>query len=254
MIRTVSLTKRFRQIEAVSNLNLEVGDGEVFGFLGPNGAGKTTTIRMMMGIIRPTSGTIIIGGYDLAREPLSAKASAGFVPDRPYLYDKLTGREFLRFIGGLHSVNHPEEKIRRLLQFFELEPWAGELIESYSHGMKQRLAISAALVHSPKALIIDEPMVGMDPKGARDLKTLFRSLASEGLTVFLSTHSLAMAEEVADRVGIIHMGRLIAVGTLGDLRSQAGGQGDGLEEIFLRLTGAEEPGGIRSDILPRSKS
>jgi ABC-2 type transport system ATP-binding protein len=217
---------------------LEVKPGEVFGFLGPNGAGKTTTIRMMMGILKPTSGHVILGGYDVEREAQRAKALAGFIPDRPFIYEKLSGGEFLEFVGKLHRIE-PERlrcRIAELLGYLELTRWRDELVESYSHGMKQRLVVCAALIHEPRILIVDEPMVGMDPKGARTLKNLFRSLAEKGTTVFLSTHSIGVAEEVCDRIGIIHEGRLIACGAMADLYGQASNKSGNLESVFLELT------------------
>jgi ABC-2 type transport system ATP-binding protein len=238
MIRLVNITKRYGEFLAVDSLDLEVKAGEVFGFLGPNGAGKTTTIRMMMGILKPTSGHVTLGGYDVEQEAQRAKALAGFIPDRPFIYEKLSGCEFLEFIGKLHRME-PEKlrgRITELLGSLELTRWGDELVESYSHGMKQRLVVCAALIHEPRILIIDEPMVGMDPRGARTLKNLFRSLAEKGTTVFLSTHSIGVAEEVCDRIGIIHKGRLIACGAMADLYRQAKNKNGNLESVFLELT------------------
>ena len=243
MIELINLTKRYGQTLAVDDLNLTVPAGHVFGFLGPNGAGKTTTIRMMMGLLQPTFGAVRLGGHDLAREPLAAKQMCGFVPDRPHLYEKLSGAEFLDFVAGLYHVAPAVARQRRdeLLEMFDLTQWASELVESYSHGMKQRLVMAAALIHAPRLLIVDEPMVGMDPRGARLLKRTFRQLARSGVTVFMSTHSLEVAEETCDRIGIINQGRLIAVGTVDELRRQAGGHsGSRLEAIFLKLTGGED--------------
>jgi ABC-2 type transport system ATP-binding protein len=243
MIEIVDLTKRYSSVLAVDSLNLVVRPGEVFACLGPNGAGKTTTIRMMMGLLQPTSGRVLLGGHDLATEPEEAKRICGFVPDRPHVYEKLTGREVLGFIAGLYGVA-PDEAERRadeLLRLFDLEDWQGELVETYSHGMKQRLVMAGALIHRPKVLILDEPMVGLDPRGARLLKRTLRALAAQGVTVFMSTHSLEVAEELADRVGIIYQGQLIACGTVEDLRLQAGShRADKLEAIFLTLTGGED--------------
>jgi ABC-2 type transport system ATP-binding protein len=241
MIELERLTKRYGGFTAVEELSLRVERGEIFGFLGPNGAGKTTTIRMMMGLLLPTSGRIRLGGFDLADDPIAAKRLSGFVPDRPFLYEKLTAAELLRFCGDLYEVDPPvrEARIENLLEVFDLVEWAGELIESFSHGMKQRLAFAAALLHEPRLLVVDEPMVGMDPRGARMLRSLLRSLAREGATLFLSTHSLEIAEALCDRIGIIQAGRLVAVGTLEELRLQAG-NAQGLEEIFLKLTGADD--------------
>ncbi|HWX77619.1 MAG TPA: ABC transporter ATP-binding protein [Candidatus Acidoferrales bacterium] len=241
MIELSNITKRYGTLAAVDSLNLEVPRGEVFGFLGPNGAGKTTTIRMMMGILKPTSGRVFLGGHDVEQEPERAKALAGFIPDRPFIYEKLTGREFLQFVGRLHHVE-PERLQRRgaeLLEHLELTRWQDELVESYSHGMKQRLVVCGALIHEPPILVVDEPMVGMDPKGSRTLKDLFRSLAESGTTVFLSTHSISVAEEVCHRIGIIQRGRLIACGTMMDLHAQAKNKNGNLESVFLELT--QEP-------------
>lgn len=241
MIQLEHLTKRYGSFTAVDDLNLQLSEGEIFGFLGPNGAGKTTTIRMMMGLLKPTAGHIRLGGHDLATAPLAAKAISTFVPDRPFVYEKLTGREFLHFVGGLYRV--PEELYRERasesLDFFRLSDWGDELVENYSHGMKQRLVVAAALLPDPKILVVDEPMVGMDPIGARMFKALLRSLTLKGKTVFMSTHSLEVAEELCDRIGIILGGKLIALGTLDELQRQAGQEGR-LEDIFLKLTAAPD--------------
>ncbi len=241
MIELERLTKRYGSFTAVDDLSLQVARGEIFGFLGPNGAGKTTTIRMMMGLLRPTDGRIRLGGFDLAERPIDAKRLSGFVPDRPFLYEKLTAVELLRFCADLYEVPAVarEARLEKLLGIFDLSEWGGELIESYSHGMKQRLAFAAALLHEPQLLVVDEPMVGMDPRGARVLRSLLRSLALGGTTLFLSTHSLEVAEALCDRIGIIQAGRLIAIGTLDELRSRAG-DAQRLEEVFLKLTGAED--------------
>jgi ABC-2 type transport system ATP-binding protein len=238
MITLTHLTKRFGSLTAVSNLSLEVRRGEIFGFLGPNGAGKTTTIKMIAGILEPTEGSITICGKNLAEDPASAKQVTGFIPDRGFLYEKLSGIEFLQFVASLYGMDdgHAEARIRDLLALFEMKDWTGDLIESYSHGMKQRLVMSAALIHEPKVIVVDEPMVGLDPKAGRLVKTIFRSLANKGVTVFMSTHTLAVAEEMCDRIGIIHEGRLIALGTASELRQKAGGQENTLEAVFLRLT------------------
>jgi ABC-2 type transport system ATP-binding protein len=241
VIEIEHLEKRYGPLVAVRDLSLRVEPGEIFAFLGPNGAGKTTTIRILMGLLSPTSGTVRLCGHDLLREPVAAKRRCGFVPDRPYLYEKLTAGEFLRFCADLRELPpaRSEPRIAELLEQFDLADWADELIESFSHGMKQRLAFAAALLHDPDVLIVDEPMVGMDPRGARFLQQLLRARAEQGATVFLSTHSLEVAEALADRIGILQRGELIALGTLEDLRARAG-RGGRLEEIFLRLTGAED--------------
>jgi ABC-2 type transport system ATP-binding protein len=238
MIRLIDLSKNYGALPAVESLNLDVPGGQIFGFLGPNGAGKTTTIRMIMGILKPTSGQVLLGDYDMAREPEKAKAIAGFIPDRPFIYEKLSGFEFLQFIGKLHRMEAPRlaRKTAELLQELELTPWKDELIESYSHGMKQRLVVCAALLHEPQILVVDEPMVGMDPKGARTLKDLFRALAARGTTIFMSTHSIGVAEEICHRIGIIQRGRLIACGTMDVLYGQAQTKDGNLESVFLELT------------------
>ncbi|HYC23545.1 MAG TPA: ABC transporter ATP-binding protein [Candidatus Bathyarchaeia archaeon] len=244
MIRFVKLRKSFGALRAVDDLDFAIETGEVFGFLGRNGAGKTTTIRMMMGLLAPTSGTVILGGHDIRREPEAAKALAGFLPDHPFLYDRLTGEELLRFVGGLYRVDRREldRRTHELLEEFGLEPRAGELIETYSHGMKQRLALAAALVHRPRLLVLDEPMVGMDPQGALALRRRLGDLAASGVTIFLSTHSLDVAEELCGRIGIIDRGRLIALGSLEELRREhvspsPAANGLSLEEVFLGFTG-----------------
>ncbi len=249
MIQLINLTKHYGKLAAVDHLNLEVCDGEIFGFLGPNGAGKTTTIRTMMGILKPSAGQVLLGAHDVIKEPQKAKAIAGFIPDRPFLYEKLSGHEFLTFVGNLHRMEKPrlERRMGEMLERLELTPWKNELVESYSHGMKQRLAVCAALIHEPRILIIDEPMVGMDPKGARTLKDLFRSLAATGATVFLSTHSMSVAEEICHRIGIIQKGRLIACGAVADIQRQASGSNGDLESVFLELTHDAERAGESPD-------
>ncbi|HSM60217.1 MAG TPA: ABC transporter ATP-binding protein, partial [Longimicrobiales bacterium] len=211
------------------------------GFLGPNGAGKTTTIRMVAGVLRPSSGRILVGGDDLHDAPERAKRRIGYIPDRPFLYEKLSGGEFLRFVAGLWGRDGPAAEARgdRLLELFQLGPWKDELIESYSHGMRQKLLIASALIHQPEVIVVDEPMVGLDPRAARLLKDLLRTYVDEGGTVFLSTHTLEVAEALCDRIAIIHRGSVIASGTMDDLRAQAHTGGAHLEEIFLKVTGGE---------------
>lgn len=243
MIQLTHLTKRYGNFMAVDRLNIAVERGEIFGFIGPNGAGKTTTIRMMAGVLKPTEGAVVIGGIPMATDPVAAKKIIGFVPDRPFLYEKLTGMEFMRFSADLYGVGNGifREKAEGLLLQFSLYDWADHLIEAYSHGMKQRLVIASALLHDPRVIIIDEPMVGLDPAGIRMVKDLFRELAARGTAVFMSTHTLEIAEDLCDRIGIIHRGRLVALGTTGDLRGTARLIEGDLEEVFLRLTGKETP-------------
>ncbi|MCI5064203.1 ABC transporter ATP-binding protein [bacterium] len=238
MITLEHVSRSYGDFHAVQDLNLEARPGEVFGFLGVNGAGKTTTLRMITGVLQPTSGTITIGGFQMSEEPERAKAITGYIPDRPYLYPKLTAREFLDFVADLYKVPLKEaaERAEALLASYGLIEWQNELIESFSHGMKQRLATAAALIHSPEVLVIDEPMVGLDPHGAQLLKRSIREYAESGMTILLSTHSLNVAEEISDRIAIIDHGKILTVGTLAELRSSAGDGVGNLEEIFLRLT------------------
>jgi ABC-2 type transport system ATP-binding protein len=238
MIKLIDLTKVYKGLRAVDSINLKVREGVVFGFLGPNGAGKTTTIKMMAGVLAPTEGQIVINGMDLAREPSEVKQCVGFIPDRPFIYEKLSGLEFLHFIAGLYSLNNSpslRRRISELLELFELSHWQEELVGSYSHGMKQRLVMCAALLHRPRVLIVDEPMVGLDPKGARLVKDIFRDQARTGTTIFMSTHSLQVAEELCEEIAIIQEGKIIAEGTGDGLKRQAGVDGN-LENIFLKLT------------------
>jgi len=245
MIELHNIAKTYGSYTALHQLNLSVPAGEVFGFIGPNGAGKTTTIKIIGGILAPTEGTVRIAGIDMARDPVAAKQRIGFIPDRPYLYEKLTGMEFLQFTADVYGVTHAvfQEKAFTLLEMFALADWGEELIESYSHGMKQRLIMCAALLHDPEVLVVDEPMVGLDPVAIRMVKNLFRDLARKGVAVFMSTHTLAVAEDICDRIGIIHRGRLIAEGTLDDLRKDIKGGASDLESVFINLTQApDNPG------------
>jgi len=241
ILRLEGLTKRYGSFTAVDGLDLRVRRGEIFGFLGPNGAGKTTTIRMVAGVLQPTKGRVLLGGDDLARAPMEAKQRLGYIPDRPYLYEKLSGGEFLRFVAGLWGRNGEgtEERADRMLELFQLAPWKDELIESYSHGMRQKLLITSAMLHQPEMIVVDEPMVGLDPRAARILKDLFRTYAEGGGTVFLSTHTLEVAEALCDRIAILNGGRVIAFGTMDELRAEADAGGAHLEEIFLKVTGGE---------------
>lgn len=239
MIRLENIEKRYGKFQALQPLNLHVRKGEVFGFLGPNGAGKTTTIRMLAGVLVPTAGRVSINGIDLVENPIKSKRHVGYIPDRPYLYDKLTAREFLQFVGGMYGLSEDEVATRgvELLTENGLLDRADELIEAYSHGMKQRLVLTSALLHRPQLLIVDEPMVGLDPHGAKRIKNQFRAIAKEGRTVFLSTHSLDVAQEVCDRVGILFKGRLIALGAVQTLLNDQSSHD--LEEVFLKLTQEE---------------
>jgi ABC-2 type transport system ATP-binding protein len=239
MIRLDRLTKRYGSFTAVDGIDLHVPRGELFGFLGPNGAGKTTTLRIIAGILRPTAGRILLGGVDLLDRPMVAKARLGFIPDRPFVYDKLTGGEFLRFVAGLYNQDGAavEKRIDELLHLFELTQWKDELVESYSHGMRQKLIISSALIHRPELIVVDEPMVGLDPRGARLLKDIFRAFVARGGTVLMSTHTLEVAQAMCDRIAIIQQGKIVAQGTMAQLREQTAAGDASLEEMFLRLTG-----------------
>ncbi len=239
MILVENLTKLYGSFCAVDNVTLHVPKGTLYGFLGPNGAGKTTTLRMIAGILRPTAGRITIGGHDLATDPIAAKAKLGFIPDRPFVYDKLTGAEFLRFVAGLYGQDGQlvERRIDELLEIFELSTWKNELVESYSHGMRQKLIISSALIHRPELIVVDEPMVGLDPRAARLLKDLFREFVGRGGTVLMSTHTLEIAEALCERIAIIQSGKIIAAGSMEELKAQHAGGDIGLEDLFLKLTG-----------------
>ncbi|MDR2612740.1 MAG: ABC transporter ATP-binding protein [Deltaproteobacteria bacterium] len=246
MIILENVTKSYRRHKAVSDLSLRVPAGEIYGFLGPNGAGKTTTIRMVAGALAPTSGTIRLGGYDLSRRPKEAKSILGYIPDRPFLYEKLSGWEFLIFTADLYKVERraAEGKARSLLELFELWDWREELIENYSHGMKQRLIMAGALLPSPRILVVDEPMVGLDPRGAKLVMDIFKTMARrDKVAVFISTHTMSLASRLCDRIGIISRGALTAEGTEDELRRQSRAEGGDLEDLFLDLT---SEGGIPS--------
>jgi len=242
VITIEALTKAFGDFKAVDQVSLEVETGEIFGFLGPNGAGKTTTIKMLAGLLKADSGRIMITGRDMEIEPEICKQQTGYIPDRPFLYEKLTGDEFLQFIASLYNL--PAEQYNRLvpefLQLFELSDWRHHLIESYSHGMRQKLIITSAFMLEPPLIVVDEPMVGLDPKSAKIVKELFKKHARKGGAVFLSTHSLEIAEELCDRIAIIMHGRIRSIGDMASLRREASLESSGLEDIFLQLTGAYE--------------
>jgi ABC-2 type transport system ATP-binding protein len=239
VIQLEGLVKTFGSTVAVDDVSLHVAAGEIHGFLGPNGAGKTTTIRMIAGLLQPTRGRVVIDGHDVAREPVAAKGSLGFIPDRPFLYEKLTGAEFLRFHAGLYGLEGGEVEGRatELLELFELSRWRDELVESFSHGMKQRLVMCAAFLHRPRAVVVDEPMVGLDPRGARLIKEIFRVQSRKGVAILMSTHTLEVAQEMCDRISIIQEGRIIARGTVEELRELAGHEDAQLTPVFLKLTG-----------------
>jgi len=239
MIAVQDLRKQYGDFTAVDGVTLDVTAGQIHGFLGPNGAGKTTTIRMIAGLLKPTAGRILVDGHDLAVAPEAAKAALGFIPDRPFIYEKLTAGEFLRFHGGLYGMA-PEAvdgRIGEMLGLFELERWEHELVESFSHGMKQRLVMSAAFLHRPKAVLVDEPMVGLDPRGARLIKDVFRRMSEHRVAILMSTHTLEVAQEMCDRVSIILKGKIIACGTVEELRAMGGAADEQLTSVFLKLTG-----------------
>jgi ABC-2 type transport system ATP-binding protein len=242
MIRLENLTKHYGSFVAVDHISLEVPRGVLYGFLGPNGAGKTTTLRIIAGILRPTDGRVLLGGDDVHQQPLAAKRRLGFIPDRPFVYDKLTGAEFLRFVAALYGQDGDavERRITELLDVFELVRWKDELVEAYSHGMRQKLIISSALIHRPQYIVVDEPMVGLDPKAARLLKDIFRQFVARGGTVLMSTHTLEVAEAMCDRIAIMQHGKIVAEGTVDDLRQQHRAGDASLEELFLKLTGGAQ--------------
>jgi ABC-2 type transport system ATP-binding protein len=244
MIEVRELVKRYGRLTAVAGIDLRAEPGEVLALLGPNGAGKSTTIKMITGLIRPSAGSVVVNGFDAVRAPVAAKAALGYVPDRPYLYPKLTGRELLRFLGRLREVPDAERRAEAWLERFDLLEVQNERIEAYSHGMRQKLTFCAALLHDPQVLVVDEPMVGLDPRAARDVRRLMRERAEAGRTVLLTTHQIDVAEEAADRVTLLHRGRVAADGSLADLRSRVGDEGARLEAIFLRLTEEGDAGGV----------
>ena len=239
MIAIQDLVKQYGKFTAVDGVSLDVAPGEIHGFLGPNGAGKTTTLRMIAGLLKPTSGRVLVNGHDIATEPEAAKASLGFIPDRPFIYEKLTAGEFLRFHGGLYGLADDglDARAREMLELFDLGRWENELVESFSHGMKQRLVMSAAFLHRPRAVVVDEPMVGLDPRGARLIKDVFRAMSGRGVAILMSTHTLEVAQEMCDRISIILKGKIIARGTVAEIRAMGDGHDDHLTSVFLKLTG-----------------
>jgi len=242
VIEIEGLVKRYGAHTAVAGLDLTVAPGEIFGFLGPNGAGKTTTVKCITGLLKPTSGRVRVAGFDVAADTIAAKRAMGLVPDEPFVYPKLTGVEYLRFVGELYGarLDDMRKRIPELLEMFELTSWGGELVESYSHGMRQKLVLAGILLHDPKVLVLDEPMVGLDPKSGRLVKDIFLRLAERGTTIFMCTHVLEIAEKLCDRIGIMIGGKMVACGTLPELQTQAQKQGSDLEGIFLSLTGGAE--------------
>ena len=250
MLKLEGVQKRYGDHQALSGLSIDIPAGIVFGFLGPNGAGKTTTMRIIAGLIQASRGKVFIAGVNTTEEPITATSSIGYIPDRPYLYDRLTGTETMSFVSDLFGIPKEiaEPRSRELLKRFNIDHVRQNLTETYSHGMKQRLALAAALLHAPKLLLVDEPMVGLDPKGAKLVKSVMREEAEAGNTVFLSTHSLAVAEEVCDQIGILRLGKLIALGTKEELQEKAGLDAN-LEEIFLKITAQEDPQ-IRASLMP----
>src|SRR6266853_5074323 len=232
-----NLIKQYGKFTAVDGITLDVRPGEIHGFLGPNGAGKTTTLRMIAGLLKPTAGRIEVNGHDIATDAEAAKASLGFIPDRPYIYEKLTAGEFLRFHGGLFGLNGSSgnpigNRVREMLDLFEIGKWEDQLVESFSHGMKQRLVMSAAFLHRPRSVVVDEPMVGLDPRGARLIKDVFRRMSERGVAILMSTHTLEVAQEMCDCISIILKGRIIARGTVGELQQMAGGGEEHLTSVF----------------------
>ncbi|SHO47277.1 ABC transporter ATP-binding protein [Desulfopila aestuarii] len=243
MLELRDLTKSFGTFHAVDGVSLTLGKGEIYGFLGPNGAGKTTTIKMMAGLLLPTSGEMLIGGFNMVKEPIRCKAITGYIPDRPFLYEKLTGDEYLRFISSLYPGDGAwplPEAADDYLELFDLTEWRHHLIEGYSHGMRQKLIMTSVLMLDQPLIIVDEPMVGLDPKSARIVKELFKKKAEEGTSIFLSTHSMEIAEELCDRIAILVNGKIRATGTVEELRALAKAGSGHLEDIFLELTGAFE--------------
>jgi ABC-2 type transport system ATP-binding protein len=238
MIKLINLSKQFGSHTAINNVHLTVNVGEIFGFIGPNGAGKTTTIQIMAGLLLPSSGNVLLSDISMNDHPVKAKQLVGYIPDRPFIYEKLTGIEYLRFIGDFYHVSNSDFKTRsqELLVQFALMDRQNELIEAYSHGMKQRLIMASALLHDPPIIIVDEPMVGLDPVAIKLVRDIFQQRSAQGTTIFMSTHTLSLAEQICHRVGIIHKGQLIATGTIDELKASAKKGTSDLEDIFFQLT------------------
>ncbi len=238
MIKIESVTKVYTNLKAVDKVDLEIRESELFSLLGPNGAGKTTLMKMIVGLLNPTSGNVSIDEHSIIKEPIAAKRLMGYIPDRPFVYEKLTGLEYIIFVANMYHLDGSgiEKRARELLDLFSLTSFSNEMIEGYSHGMKQRLVFASAMIHEPKYLIVDEPMVGLDPRGITLLKAIFRGIKRKGKTILMSTHDLYVAEQLSDRIGIINEGKIIALGTAQQLKEQAGIKGGSLESVFLKLT------------------
>ncbi|PKL82963.1 MAG: ABC transporter [Ignavibacteriae bacterium HGW-Ignavibacteriae-3] len=241
MLKLINLEKKFGSFKAVNKINLSINKSELFGFLGPNGAGKTTTIKMIAGLLAPSGGKIILNGFDVWQKPLESKKKIGFIPDQPFLYDKLTGREFLYFSGGLYSLSKETIKIKidELIDKLKIGTWIDKRTEEYSQGMRQRIVIASALLHGPSFILVDEPMVGLDPQSAYDVKKIFLELVQNGTTVFMSTHSLNVVEEICTHVGIINKGNLIFQDNIDSLKSMINGPNKNFEDLFIQLTNEE---------------
>jgi ABC-2 type transport system ATP-binding protein len=238
MIEIRNVTKNFGTFTAVDDLSLTIPPGELFGFLGPNGAGKTTTIKIIAGLFAPTKGVVRVNGHDIVASPLEAKRTLAYIPDQPFLYDKLTGREFLYFVGGLYGLakEHLHRRVEEVIEHFEIGQWVDKKAEDYSQGMRQRISIAAGLIHEPKTLIIDEPMVGLDPRSAKIVRETLRQQADHGVSILMSTHSLPTAEELCDRIGIIHRGKMVYCDSRDGVRAFEASLDGKLESVFLELT------------------
>jgi len=238
MIQLQNVTKKFGSFIAVDDLSLTVPKGEFFGFLGPNGAGKTTTIKMIVGLFTPTAGSIVVNGYDIVKQPIEAKMSVAYVPDIPFLYEKLTGREFFYFVGGLFKISKPvlHDRVAELIDHFEIGSWVDKRTEDYSQGMKQRITIAAALLHHPQTIVIDEPMIGLDPRSAKIVRETLQAQSQKGVSILMSTHSLPVAEELCDRIGIINNGKLVFCDTREQLQLDKTRYDGKFESVFLEVT------------------